>query len=229
MKTKQLNKNLSILLILAVILMSVFVFSACQKDKFEPKELTAEQGITAFNNAIAKAKAATNIYSDAGNGQFLYVDAEGYYVKAYEDPDEDFYQENWYVYEDFEWIGYYYYSYASGEMENEYKTVMYDDATSATTYIEYFVNREIVTIQEDFDFSNLTAMQTAKNVIELEIVEEDEGYEFGLEIKIVDGYIKNVKMTMTYEGDSEVYQQTYSYNVADKDIPSIPDIEWTLW
>ena len=70
-------------------------------------------------------------------------------------------------------------------------------------------------------------MQTAENVVEIVIIEEDEGYEFSFEIKIVDGYIKNMKMAMTFDGESEIYQRSYSYNVADRDIPEIPDVEWT--
>lgn len=228
MKTKQLNRVLIIVATLMLMLGALVSFTACKKD-FKPTNLTLEQATTAFDNAIAKAKTATNIYADAGNGQFIYADADGYYAKSIEDETGELYQETWYAYESSEWIGYFYYSYASGEVYNEYKTTMYDDATEATTNVEYFVNKELVTIQDDFDFANLTAKQTAKNVVEISIVEEDDGDELSIKIKIVDGYIKNVKMTATSGGDSEVYEQSYSYNVQDREIPELPNIEWTIW
>lgn len=229
MKIKSINKYLLIILLFGAMFVSVFAFAGCKKT-FEPKTLTTEQAKQLVNDAIIKAKSATNIYAEYGDGLYAYADAEGYYSKSYEDPSEDLYQETWRVIQGGEWIAYYYFSYGSGEMESANKWVTHE-LYGATNYVEYLVGYNIPSFDEEFDDYNetVTGTQTAENAykVSLKYVDDQNDVEYVIEYEINGEFIKSFKFTETYEGEeTETEEISFRYNIADQTIPELPNIKW---
>ncbi|MBO5954345.1 MAG: hypothetical protein J6Q13_00065 [Clostridia bacterium] len=233
MKIKTINKSLLIILMLCTMIISVFAFAGCKdktEEEFKPIELTAEQAQTAFDNAITNANAVTNIYVQYSENEYMYADVDCCYEKVFLDVVEfdDRWQEQWLVYEDNKWVAY--------ECEKNVNTQEITDTLTydredivASNYIEACVYSTIGGIIDEFPNATMSAIQTAENVVKftLKEIDVDHGDEYLLDLQIVDGYITKINYIYKSE-DVEVQAQnvTIQYNVADKEIPELPDLEW---
>ncbi len=225
MKTKQLNKVIIITLMLVLLIASIFSFSAC--GKFEPKDLTIEQARTELNNAIEKTKTATNVQMNFSENEFTYVDADGYYSTGFENPDEDYYQDTWYIYEDEQWYAYYYFYYGTGEVSSASKEIL-DEVEDVTTYTELFAKEISYSFFIPDELTEFKATQTAKNKIEISMKMDDLEEEIyaNVNLTIENGYVTYMHSESTVDGYEAERTVQWSYNITDKEIPELPEVEW---
>lgn len=224
MKTKQINRTILAIFMLYVMFVSVFAFTACKKDEY-PKSLTVEQAKQIVNDAIEKAYSATNIHADYGDGEFAMANSDGYYEEYFTYNDIGGIStkcliKEWRVYGNSSW------SIISITYLENGEPVSYDiieNGSTATSYVEVLVS-DLDWISDCFedDTLNVTAKQLDKNTIKIIFNGEETSYE----IEIVNGYITKTTETYVYEdGEVESWSSIYSYNVTDKEIPEIPNME----
>ena len=233
MKIKTINKSLLIILMLCTLLVSVFAFAGCKdktQEEFKPIELTVEQAQTAFDNAIINANSATNIYIEYGENEYMYADMDGFYEKIFLDVVgfDDRWQERWNVFDGNKWITY--------ECETNVNTQEIADTLTynrediiASNYVEACVYSTIGGIIDEYSGAIISATQIAENVVIVNMVETDNEHneEYIFEFKIVDGFITKIDFIYKSEGEEVQTQNlTIQYNIEDKEIPELPDIEW---
>ena len=225
MKTKQINRILVLMASVLLILTFAFSLSAC--GKFKPKDLTIEQARTELNNAIEKVKTATNVQMNLSENEFTYVDADGYYSTGFENPDEDYYQDTWYIYEDEQWYKYYYFYYGTGEVSSASKEIL-DEVEDVTTYMELFAKQMSNPFFIPDGLSEFKATQTAKNKIEISMKMDDPEEEIYASVNLIieNGYVTYMHSEATGDDYEEERTVQWSYNIADREIPSLPNVEW---
>ena len=233
MKIKTINKSILVILMLCTVLISMFAFAGCKdktQEEFKPIELTAEQAQTAFDNAITNANSATNIYVEYGENEYMYADADGCYEKTYREitESEDRWKERWYFNDDSNWV---IYECETNVISNEIASATKYEREDiiASNYVEACVYSSIAGIIEEFPNATMSAIQTAENVVKFTLKEFDEEHneEYLIEFQIVDSYITKINYIYTFESvEVQNVNTTIQYNIADKEIPELPDLEW---
>lgn len=220
MKTKQLNKNLIIILTLMAMIASLFAFVGCKKE-FEPKTLTTEQAKQIVNDAIENAKNAKNIYAVYEEGVFAFANNEGYYEEYFEDDNiggvsKKITVKEWRVLNGLNWeiISVKY-------LENELVSyIASENGSSATSYMELIFS-DLEWIPDCFEDEEISvsAKQMSEDMIRIIFYDGDDSYE----AEIKNGYITKITETYVNNGEKESWSYTYSYDVADRTIPEIPE------
>ncbi len=215
-------KFLTSLFAFMLVITGVICLTACGKNEFKPKELTTEQAKEIVNNAFEKSKNSTNVYMKISDEEFTFADSEGYYNQYYDyyninNSEEKCLVKEWRVYNNSTWLVIEYVYRESGEL---YTSDVRESNSSATSYIEFVIGG-IDYLVDIFDVEGIEvqkAIQSAENVIVINFEEDGDG----LEVEIKDGYISKIKEVYSYDGETEVYEYNYSYNVDNIEVPQMP-------
>ena len=242
MKIKQLTKNFMVILFLTILTLSIFSFVGCKDKKeetenkpetFQPIELTTEQVQTIFDNAIEKMNQAESIYTNLGEDLYAIANDEIFYKKYEYYSDE--YTENWYIYDNSSWVRYSYREDASGNIDLARKSTETGDITQTTNYIQAFIYEYIFI--DFYQFNDMqhtlvkTGTQTAKSIYKLSFLFSDieglDGVTYEIKVNVNDGYINNLKVVITDNGQVDIVEKEFLYNVNDVVIPELPNVSWS--
>ena len=211
MKTTQRNRTIYIFS-LVVLMMSMFVFTACGKKDPGVINLNKQESIVVLEDAVENMLEVDNIYIDFGHGLYIYADEQSLYECsiAFGAPVEGFGQK-WELIEDDKWVQYKQIPGLDAEKPHLFETV------GEYNTIAKCINSEILFVEmipELVNSSiNVYGVKTGNNSYEItaKITEEQ-----SVKLVINNGCI--VEITIG-EDCTKI-----SYNLENCDVPGLPNI-----